>query len=81
MLLSPGTTSKKVQVGKDQEKSQSEKKSHSKNRVGKKTKLTNRAQNYNPFLNVRNTLVKVAISASKKMQLKHIEIKLNNFIM
>ena len=32
--------SKKVQVGKDQEKAQSEKDSHSKNRGGKKTKLT-----------------------------------------
>ena len=31
---------KKVQVGKDQEKAQSEKDSHSKNRGGKKTKLT-----------------------------------------
>ena len=30
----------KVQVGKDQEKAQSEKDSHSKNRVGEKTKLT-----------------------------------------
>ena len=30
----------KVQVGKDQEKAQSEKDSHSKNRDGKKTKLT-----------------------------------------
>ena len=30
----------KVQVGKDQEKAQSEKDSHSKNRGGKKTKLT-----------------------------------------
>ena len=33
-------TWKKVQVGKDQEKAQSEKDSHSKNRGGKKTKLT-----------------------------------------
>ena len=32
--------SKKVQVGKDQEKAQSEKDSHSKNRGGKKNKLT-----------------------------------------
>ena len=31
---------KKVQVGKDQEKTQSEKDSYSKNRDGKKTKLT-----------------------------------------
>ena len=31
---------KKVQVGKDQDKAQSEKDSHSKNRGGKKTKLT-----------------------------------------
>ena len=31
---------RKVQVGKDQEKAQSEKNSHSKNRGGKKTKLT-----------------------------------------
>ena len=31
---------KKVQVGKDQEKAQSEKDSHSKNRGGKKKKLT-----------------------------------------
>ena len=31
---------KKVQVGKDQEKAQSEKDSHSKNRGGKKTKPT-----------------------------------------
>ena len=31
---------KKVQVGKDQEKAQSEKDSHSKNRDGEKTKLT-----------------------------------------
>ena len=31
---------KNVQVGKDQEKAQSEKDSHSKNRDGKKTKLT-----------------------------------------
>ena len=31
---------KKVQVGKDQEKAQSERDSHSKNRGGKKTKLT-----------------------------------------
>ena len=31
---------RKVQVGKDQEKAQSEKDSHSKNRGGKKTKLT-----------------------------------------
>ena len=31
---------KKVQVGKDQEKAQSEKDSHSKNRGGNKTKLT-----------------------------------------
>ena len=34
------TALKKVQVGKDQEKAQSEKDSHSKNRGGKKTKLT-----------------------------------------
>ena len=34
------TKCKKVQVGKDQEKAQSEKDSHSKNRGGKKTKLT-----------------------------------------
>ena len=33
-------TYKEVQVGNDQEKSQSEKDSHSKNRGGKKTKLT-----------------------------------------
>ena len=33
-------TSGNVQVGKDQEKAQSEKDSHSKNRGGKKTKLT-----------------------------------------
>ena len=33
-------STKKVQVGKDQEKAQSEKDSHSKNRGGKKTKLT-----------------------------------------
>ena len=32
--------SKKVQVGKDQEKAQSEKDSHSKNRGGEKAKLT-----------------------------------------
>ena len=32
------TTNKKVQVGKDQEKTQSEKDSHSKNRGGKKPK-------------------------------------------
>ena len=32
--------SEKVQVGKDQEKAQSEKDSHSKNRGGEKTKLT-----------------------------------------
>ena len=31
---------KKIQVGKDQEKAQSERDSHSKNRGGKKTKLT-----------------------------------------
>ena len=37
---SPLITSKKVQVGKDQEKAQSERDSHSKNRGGKKTKLT-----------------------------------------
>ena len=36
--MAPG--SKKVQVGKDQEKAQSERDSHSKNRGGKKTKLT-----------------------------------------
>ena len=34
------TWHEKVQVGKDQEKAQSEKDSHSKNRGGKKTKLT-----------------------------------------
>ena len=34
------TRCKKVQVGKDQEKAQPEKDSHSKNRGGKKTKLT-----------------------------------------
>ena len=34
------STGKKVQVGKDQEKAQSEKDSHSKNRGGKKNKLT-----------------------------------------
>ena len=33
-------TSKRVQVGKDQEKAQSEKDSHSKNRGGEKNKLT-----------------------------------------
>ena len=33
-------SSKEVQVGKDQEKAQSERDSHSKNRGGKKTKLT-----------------------------------------
>ena len=33
---------KKVQVGKDQEKAQPERDSHSKNRGGKKTKLTTR---------------------------------------
>ena len=38
-LVKPRRT-KKVQVGKDQEKAQSEKDSHSKNRGGKKTKLT-----------------------------------------
>ena len=44
ILFSPKSTSqrchRKVQVGKDQEKAQSEKDSHSKNRGGKKTKLT-----------------------------------------
>ena len=39
-LLYAGDMDKKVQVGKDQEKAQSEKDSHSKNRGGKKTKLT-----------------------------------------
>ena len=33
----------KVQVGKDQEKAQSEKDSHSKNQGGKKTKTNNQA--------------------------------------
>ena len=36
----PQINCKKVQVGKDQEKAQSEKDSHSKNRGGKKTKPT-----------------------------------------
>ena len=36
----------KVQVGKDQEKAQSEKVSHSKNRGGKKNKLTIRYLNH-----------------------------------
>ena len=47
MLLSKSAQSfhisallKEVQVGKDQEKAQSERDSHSKNRGGKKTKLT-----------------------------------------
>ena len=40
VLLSERRLQKKVQVGKDQEKAQSEKDSHSKNRGGKKTKLT-----------------------------------------
>ena len=35
-----GSRYKKVQVGKDQEKAQSEKDSHSKNRGGEKNKLT-----------------------------------------
>ena len=38
--ISTTNTIKKVQVGKDQEKAQSEKDSHSKNQGGKKTKLT-----------------------------------------
>ena len=37
ILLYKGLKGKKVQVGKDQEKAQSEKDSHSKNRGGKKT--------------------------------------------
>ena len=36
----PPQMQRKVQVGKDQEKAQSKKDSHSKNRGGKKTKLT-----------------------------------------
>ena len=42
----------KVQVGKDQEKAQSERDSHSKNRGGKKTKLTVRHlyETYEPFI-------------------------------
>ena len=39
-IMKTGPQIKKVQVGKDQEKAQSEKDSHSKNRGGKKTKLT-----------------------------------------
>ena len=39
-ILVGSIVSKKVQVGKDQEKAQSERDSHSKNRGGKKTKLT-----------------------------------------
>ena len=41
---------KKVQVGKDQEKAQSEKDSHSKNRGGKKTKLTIRYLYHETYL-------------------------------
>ena len=37
LLASSGSLIKKVQVGKDQEKAQSEKDSHPKNRDGKKT--------------------------------------------
>ena len=40
VLKLPKDQEKKVQVGKDQEKAQSEKDSHSKNRGGKKTKVT-----------------------------------------
>ena len=40
ICIDPRDLNKKVQVGKDQEKAQSEKDSHSKNRGGKKTKLT-----------------------------------------
>ena len=43
-LLFANGIAKKVQVGKDQEKAQSEKDSHSENRGGIKTKLTIRAQ-------------------------------------
>ena len=39
-LIKVFTAFKKVQVGKNQEKAQSEKDYHSKNRGGKKTKLT-----------------------------------------
>ena len=39
-IKKPVCSYEKVQVGKDQEKAQSEKDSHSKNRGGKKTKLT-----------------------------------------
>ena len=39
-ILENYNAQKKVQVGKDQEKAQSEKDSHSKNRGGEKTKLT-----------------------------------------
>ena len=40
LLLRPESAQEKVQVGKDQEKAQSEKDSHSQNQGGKKTELT-----------------------------------------
>ena len=40
IVQDPVWRGQKVQVGKDQEKAQSEKDSHSKNRGGEKTKLT-----------------------------------------
>ena len=51
-------STKKVQVGKDQEKAQSERDSHSKNRGGEKTKLTIRHLYHETYkVNVRLSIV------------------------
>ena len=68
----------KVQVGKDQEKGQSEKDSHSKNRGGKKTKLT--MSSYFPnrwplsYLNLTKS-IKTYIRLQQHKNLKHQDTK------
>ena len=81
---------KKVQVGKDQEKAQSEKDSHSKNRVGKKTKeqsgtytmkhILSRMSSYFPnrwplsYLNLTKN-IKTYIRRPQHKNFKHQDIK------
>ena len=73
------TRSGKVQVGKDQEKAQSEKDSHSKNPVGKK-QTNSRMSSYFPnrwplsYLNLTKTM-KTHIRRQQHKKIKHQDIK------
>ena len=55
----------KVQVGKDLEKAQSERDSHSKNRGGKKTKLTIRHLYHETYRNISNVAIRIALAKKR----------------